>query len=166
MLRDAVDEASRLLQAAGMDDESYADAVAQSNPRVVKALSEFLDLMEVREATLRLTAGERGCLFETSDRVAVAAERARKTTINEAEEPLRGVLSGVFANGRRFEFQLEESGEVISGRITSDIADPSSLKPYLWTPGVAHMRFVTVERASTEQRTYYLTNVEPLPGEE
>jgi len=165
VLRDAVNEASLLLWATQMDDETYADAVEQSNPRAVKALADFLDLIERREATLSLITREIECLLESSQVVAVAAERARKTNINEAEEPIRGVLTGVLANGRRFEFQLEQSGELISGRITHDIPDPSSLKSYLWAPGVAHMRIVTVERAGAEQRTYYLTKVEPFPRE-
>jgi hypothetical protein len=162
VLRGAVDEASRLLRATQLDDESYADAVAESNHRVVKALADFLGLMESREATLRLAAGERECQFETPAAIAAAAERARKTNIEEAEAAVQGVLTGVFEKGRRFEFQREEGDEVISGRITMDIADPSSLKPYLWTRCVAHMWIVTVVRAGVERRTYYLTNVEPL----
>jgi hypothetical protein len=162
VLRDAVDQASLLLQATQMDDESYADAVAESNPRVVKAVEDFLGLMESRGATLRLAVEERECLFDTPEKVAQAVERTRKTNITETAEPMRGVLSGVFAMGRRFEFQREESGEVISGRITHDIVDPSSLKPHLWTRSLAHMWIVTVERAGEKQRTYYLRNVEPL----
>lgn len=165
-LRDAVDEASRLLQATQMDEESFADAVSQSNDRVVKALADFLELMESKEATLRLTAGTRECVFETPEMVAMAAERARKTHITEVEEPVRGVLSGVFFKSRRFEYQTEQSGEVISGRIAEDIADPTSLKAYLGTTCIAHLWVVTVERAGKERRTYYLTNIEPLPGEE
>lgn len=166
VLRDAVDEATQLLLATRMDDESYANAVAESNPRVVKALANFLDLMETRGATLHVTAGQRECSFDTSDAVSAAAERARKTKINETEEKIRGTLSGVFANGRRFEFESEESGEIINGRISYEVADPSSLKPYLWVPCVAHVWIVTVERAGKEQRAYYLTRVEPLAGEE
>jgi hypothetical protein len=162
VLHDAVDQASLLLQATQMDDESYADAVAESNPRVVKALEDFLGLMESRGATLRLAVKERECLFDTPDKVARAAERTRKTNITETEEPIQGVLSGVFAMGRRFEFQRDESDEVISGRITHDILDPSSLKPYLWTRCLAHMWIVTVGRAGGKQRTYYLRKVEPV----
>lgn len=166
VLRDAVDQASRLLQATQMDDESYANAIAESNPRVVKALEDFLGLLESREATLRLAAEDRECLFDTPDKVAEARERTRKTILTEIEEPVRGVLSGVFVLGRRFEFQGEEGDEVISGRITCDVEDPSSLKPYLWTRCVAHLRIVTVERAGERQRTFNLTSVEPLPEEE
>ncbi len=162
VLHDAVDQASLLLQATQMDDDSFADAIAESNPRVVKALEDFLGLMESRGATLRLAVEERECLFDTPEKVARAVERTRKTNIRETTEPIRGVLSGVFAKGRRFEFQREVSDEVISGRITHDIADPSSLKPYLWTRCLAHLWIVTVERAGEEQRTYYLRSVEPL----
>jgi hypothetical protein len=165
VLRAAVDDASRLLQATQLDDESYADAVAQSNPRVVKALADFLGLMESREATLRLAVEKRECLFDSHESVAAAAERTRKTSINEAREPIQGVLSGVFAKGRRFEFQVDDGGEVINGRIMQDIADPSSLKPYLWTHCVAQMWIVTVEQAGKERRVHYLTGVQPLPDE-
>jgi hypothetical protein len=162
ILRSAVDEASRLLLATRTGDEAFADAVAESNPRVVKALADFLGLMESNRATLQVTAGERECRFDTPEAVSAAAERARKTDINESEVEVRGVLSGVFAVGRRFEFKAEGSGEIISGGITYDVTDPSSLKPYLWTRCIAHVWIVTVERAGKEQRRYYLTRVDPL----
>lgn len=165
-LRDAVDEASRLLLATRADDESYDKAVAESNPRVVKALAGFLGLMESRGATLHVTAGDRECRFETAEVVSAAAERARKTKINETEEVIRGELSGVLDAGRRFEFKPEESREIINGRISYDVTELSSLKPYLWTRCVAHVWIVTVERAGKEQRTYYLTRVEPFAEEE
>ena len=66
----------------------------------------------------------------------------------------------------KVELQVEPSGELISGRMTHDVTDPSSLKPYGWAHGVADLRTVMVERAGTEQRTSYLTKVEPFPGEE
>ncbi|MGK3984473.1 hypothetical protein WME99_15615 [Sorangium sp. So ce136] len=162
VLQGAVDQASLLLQATQLDDDLYADAIAEADPRVVKALKDFLGLIESREATLRLWVEERVCLFDTPDKVARAAERTRKTNIREAEEPIPGVLSGVFAMGRRFEFKREDDGEVISGRITRDIEDPASLKPHLLTRCLAHLWIVTVERAGQKQRTYYLRNVEPL----
>jgi hypothetical protein len=74
-LHDAVDQTSLLLQATQLDDESYANAVAESNVRVVKALADFLGLMESRGATLRLSVEKRQCLFDTPDVVARAAER-------------------------------------------------------------------------------------------
>lgn len=163
VLRAAVDETTRLLQATQMDDELYAKAVSQSNPRVVSALGDFLALMEKREATLCLEAAGTECSFETPDKVATAAERARRTIIRETEETPVGLLSGVFLKGRRFEFQFED-GAIISGRIAYNIEDPSVLKPYLSTRCVAHLWTMTAGRAGKEQRTYYLTGVEPLPG--
>jgi hypothetical protein len=74
--------------------------------------------------------------------------------------------SPINSSFRKFEYQLEASGEVISGRITDTIADPMSLKGYLGTSCVAHLWIVTVERAGKERHTYYVTHVEPLPGEE
>lgn len=161
VLRQAVDQASLLLEATLMDDDAYADAVAESNPRVVKALEDFLGLMESRGATLRLAVAERECLFDTPDKVAKAAERTRQTNITEVEESIPGVLTGVFAVGRRFELQREDNGEVISGRLAHDITDPSSLKPYLWTRSLVHLGIVAVQRAGGKQRTYYLMRVEP-----
>jgi hypothetical protein len=162
VLRAAMDETTRLLQATQMDDEAYAQAVSQSNPRVVGALGDFLGLMEKRSAILRLETRDTSCAFETTDHVAAAAERARKTLLNEAEEAAIGFLSGVFLKGRRFEFQFDGGG-TINGRIAYTIEDPSVLTPSLATKIVAHLRIVTAGRASREQRTYYLTGVEPFP---
>lgn len=165
VLRDALDEATRVLEATQADDEAYTVAVAESNPRVIAALADFLGLLESRQATLRVEAETRECRFETAEVVAAAAERARRTDIQEVQETVRGVLSGVTGRGRRFEFQVAKSDEIINGRISYNITDPSSLKPYLWTECVAHMKVVTVERAGKQQRAHYLTAVE-LPDDD
>lgn len=101
-----------------------------------------------------------GRLSILDEQIATAAERVRKTHIDEREVAVQGVLTGVLTKGRQFEFQVEGSGEIIRGRIASSILDPLTLKPFWDARAVAHLRVVRVERAGKEQRTYSLTGIE------
>lgn len=165
-LRAAVEEANHLLQATLASDEVFVEAVSQYNPRVAKALVEFLKLVAGSSATLRVSTEDTECSFDTPEAIAAAAERAQKAKMTEAALPMSGILSGVFAATRRFELKLDETGEIIHGRISADIADPLALTPHMGKRCTAQMWIVTLERAGKEQRTYYLTDIEPAPEAE
>jgi hypothetical protein len=158
-LRATVEETCRLLQAAQQDDETFADAVSQADPRVTRALADFFEVMDKAGATLHLTAGDRACRFETPDAVHAAAERVKMTEVTEADRPLAGVLVGLLPVGRRFELRLEESGEVIGGRIAAEVEDPAALAAWLGKACVVHARVVTLLRPGKEQRSYVLQRV-------
>lgn len=160
-LRGTVEETCRLLQAAQQDDEAFADAVSQSDPRVTKALADFFEIMDKGGATLHLAAGDRECRFDTPDAVHTAAERVKMTQVTEIDRPLAGVLGGLLPVGRRFEHRLRDTGEIISGRIAADVADPAALLAWVGKPCVVHARVVTLLRPGKEHQSYVLQRIEP-----
>ncbi len=116
-LKEAVDEATRLLDALGEpDEERFRSAVETIDQRVLGTAREFFDLMRQSGATLRLVAGETDRSFG-ADAVARAAERATSTTVEDSEETIRGQLAGVLPDAHQFEFRTGAERGTIRGKV-------------------------------------------------
>ena len=116
-LKEAVDEATRLLDAFGEpDEERFRSAVETIDQRVLGTAREFFDLMRQSGATLRLVAGETDRSFG-ADAVARAAERATSTTVEDSEETIRGQLAGVLPDAHQFEFRTGPDRGTIRGKV-------------------------------------------------
>jgi hypothetical protein len=116
-LRSAVDNASQLLRAfTEPDDEKFQEAVEALDNRIVSTAREFFDLMRDSGATLRLVAGESDNSFG-AQAVAMAAERAKTTDVEQAEETMEGQLSGVLPDAHQFEFRTAGPRRTIRGKV-------------------------------------------------
>jgi hypothetical protein len=116
-LKEAVNEATRLLDAFGEpDEERFRSAVETIDQRVLGTAREFFDLMRQSGATLRLVAGETDRSFG-ADAVARAAERATSTTVEDSEETIRGQLAGVLPDAHQFEFRTGPDRGTIRGKV-------------------------------------------------
>lgn len=117
-LKIAVEEATRLLEAlGGPDEEQFSSAVEATDDRVLATANEFFDLMRQADATLRVVSGKTDRSFG-SEAIATAAERARSTTVENAEETVPGQLSGVLPDAHQFEFRAEPARGTIRGKIS------------------------------------------------
>lgn len=127
-LKDAVDDASRLLRAFTQpDDEKFQEAVEAVDDRIVATVREFVDLMRDSGATLRLVAGESDSSFG-HEAVVRAAERADTTAVEEVEETMEGQLGGVLPDAHLFEFSSAGTRGTIRGKVdrtlsASELAD-------------------------------------------
>ena len=118
-LKTSVNEAMQLLDAYGEADEvQFHHAVEAMNQRVLGTTRDFFELMRECGATLRLVANESECSLG-SEAVMRAAERAKFTTTEEAEEIIVGQLAGVLPTARRFEFRTRDARGVINGKVDS-----------------------------------------------
>jgi hypothetical protein len=116
-LKAAVDEATRLLDAFGEpDEEQFRTAAEKIDQRVFNTVSEFFDLMRRNGATLRVVAGEQDHSFGL-DAVGRAAERARMTTVDEADDIIYGQLAGVLPDAHQFEFRTTTERGTIRGKV-------------------------------------------------
>ena len=116
-LKNAVNEATRLLDAFGEpDEEQFRSAVETIDQRVLGTAREFFDLLRQNGATLRLVAGETDRSFG-ADAVARAAERATTTTVEDVPEIIRGQLAGVLPDAHQFEFRASQERGIIRGKV-------------------------------------------------
>lgn len=115
-LKDAVKEASELLDIFGVADEDRFQAkVVDVDLRVLATARAFFELMSQHGATLRMVAGERDFLFN-SEAVERGVERASGTSIEEDEKSLEGQLAGVLPSAHQFEFRIT-GGEILKGKV-------------------------------------------------
>lgn len=120
-LKSAVDEATRLLDAFGEEDEeNFRTAVEEIDQRILASTQGFFDLMRRSGATMRLVAGNADRSFN-AEAVARAADRAKTTTVEEVEEDLAGQLAGVLPESHQFEFRVADDRTTIKGKVDRDL---------------------------------------------
>lgn len=119
----AVEQAGRIIEASSSDDEDLTDAVANISPRAVETFRNFLQVVADNEAYFRLEFRDKVRGFSNTDDVRKSEERLRQDNIHEDEVILRGYFLGVLPKRRTFEFEVEESQEIISGKVVDSIED-------------------------------------------
>lgn len=127
-LKEAVDQATRLLDAFGeMDEERFRTAVEAIDQRVLATAGEFFGHLRQACATFKVVTGEQEKSFDLAA-VTRAAERATSTAVDDAPEDLRGYLAGVLPDSHLFEFKDNEKG-LIRGKVDRAL-DAAQLKNF------------------------------------
>jgi hypothetical protein len=112
-LRTVVDEVSALMARMGAsDEESFNEAVATIDQRILVTLRDFFVTLDEHGATMRLVIGDRDFLLDRRA-VTLARERAQKIEIDERGEALVGTVY-VLPGPRKFELETVIDGESIS----------------------------------------------------
>jgi hypothetical protein len=161
-LAEALDETGRLL-AAAQDDELFSEAVAHTDPELIRALSRFLGVVVERGATLKVRAGEVEVALDDPRQLKAAYERTA-TVRQEADLPMECTFEGLLPVARRFELRRVDSGEVLSGRLSKELHDPHVLKPFISQRCIAHLRVITFQRPGQEHSRYELRSLTPPPS--
>lgn len=163
-LNEAVDEVEGILQALTLDNaEMFADAAAQSNPRVLLALREFLSTLRQSGAVCRIVTHDQEVALGSDAVVARAAQRITDSQIAEEENMVEGQLLGVLPVGRRFEFRTT-AGQILKGRLSRELDQPEVLQATVGQRCRAVMKITTVERPGEAVSTrHVLLRVDPLP---
>jgi hypothetical protein len=167
-LKVAVDETTRLLDAFGEpDEEQFRTAVETIDQRVFATAREFFDLMRQSGATLRLVAGETDRSFG-AEAVARAAERATSTSVEDAEENIRGQLAGVLPDAHQFEFKAGAERGTIRGSVSRALsADELTRFNRDWVnaDAIARMQVKRVRHSGAVVReSFTLLALEHAPG--
>jgi hypothetical protein len=120
-LKDAVDEATRLMERFGVaDEEAFESEVENLDGRVLAKIREFFGLLNEHRATFRLVSGNSDKSFRAPS-IARAAERAKITTLDEREIEFEGQLSGALRDSRIFEYRTGTEKGTIKGSICLDL---------------------------------------------
>jgi hypothetical protein len=121
-LKDAVDEATRLMERFGVEDEeAFESEVENLDSRVLSTIRDFFGLLNDHRATLRLVSGNNDRSFRAQN-IARAAERAKITTLDEEDIELPGQLSGALRDSRIFDFRSEDERGIIKGPIGAELS--------------------------------------------
>lgn len=129
-LKTAVDNVSKLMVAFGEDNEERFESVVEAvDSRVLVTAREFFSLMHQDGATFRIVVDNSDHSFDAIS-IERASSRAKNTNIEDAEERIRGALSGVLPEGHLFEYRTETDRGVIRGKIDKGISVQESAALY------------------------------------
>jgi hypothetical protein len=157
-LFEAVEEAARLMVAAGDNDESFYDTVEGVNPRVYEALNAFLRTVYDGNAWFRLGTSRVDGEF-TRERLQAAVDRAGATRQQREDVPVLGTFQGVLLGSRTFEHQAV-NGDMYRGKAAPEL-DLAAMLIWSGRPCVAHVRVTTYTRpGGRETRRYTLLRIE------
>lgn len=162
-LKGALDDALRLLQAAGDSDEAFVEALARRGQRVQMALKKFLDIVSQANATIKMHSRQISVIFDTSNSVHAALDRVDQTTVKEQEEEVfDAILYGWLQGKMRFELLLD-NGEILSGPIERSALAHNNI--FQLNQRVrAKIRKVTLEQAGRTRQTRVLLAMETQPA--
>jgi hypothetical protein len=162
----ALSRVLNLLSAARETNETFASAVAETDPRVLRVVRAFLKRASSAGATFRINTDEGSVAFNPED-IEAATARAWSTRIVEIQRKWTGVLTGVFAEARRFEFKPDDRDQIEGEKIEGPISD--DLDPHYLSRLLLQRCFVHVEETQTTPtgggllRRYMLWAAESLP---
>ncbi len=149
----ALDKTMAILKASVGTDDDLNDAVSEADPRALKALRDFLKTLADREAVCALES--RGEIFRFCDvgQISQSESRLSEDNIHEEDIERRGQFLGILPNRRTFEFLVEDSNEIITGKVSAVIEDASSINGHLNIPATIKIH---TKRVGISQRPTYI----------
>lgn len=124
-------ETRTILEATLGSDDDLTEAISDSEPRAIEALRKFLSELESQEAVFAMEFADQAFRFTDVPQLRRSFDRLKQDNIHESEESLVGTFQGVLPVRRTFEFKRSEDGEIISGRVSSEIESPAEINQIL-----------------------------------
>ena len=136
----AILDLQRFMESAlsGNDDE-LAERLSEVDPRTVNSVREYLKLVASNNAHFALEFRNHAVRFSDSGQVRKCLSRLEVDT-HEEHVDREGMFVGALPEHRRFEFQEDESGSTLSGKIAPSIEDVAAINSILYQPGAARFR--------------------------
>lgn len=114
------------------DDELLADSAAELDQRALDKVRAFINTLAENNATCTLQFRNRAFRFTDSGQVRRSLQRMSQDNLHEEEQILKGEFQGVLPKRRTFEFKLQETDEVIAGKIGLAIATADEFNAHLY----------------------------------
>jgi len=120
-LSETLVQVTRLIRAAGQDDEEFGAELDDVPPRILSRLQRFFKVLADSNASLRMESGPLRVKLDARE-VAQGAERVSKVEKAASKIELAGTFRGATLDTWRFDFRAQD-GRTISGRISSEVSD-------------------------------------------
>ena len=147
------------MEASTKSDEELSEPVSRLADRAISAVSDFLSELAENDASCALSTGTRHFQFADVEQVRRSKARLSRDNIKEQDETFTGAFVGVLPDKRVFEFKTT-GGEVIYGRIPSEISSPNDINGHLYTQLTIE---VTARRIGSNNPRY---RIKSLPWDE
>jgi hypothetical protein len=144
---------------ANGNEAEFRDAIKDLEPRVFFTLREFISELYVNKAKVRVVEDALTRDFDF-EQIALAHQRLQQSNIVEDEFVAKGLLIGLIPIGRRFEFKIEETEEIIAGtvgpRVSQDYLERLEREQMIGKPGTAKFLRKTVTNVGFDPTISYL----------
>jgi hypothetical protein len=130
-----------LLESTLGSDDDLAEASADVDPRVIRALREYLDILAGADAVCAFEFRERIFRFRDVGEVRNSAARLSENNVHEEKTSLVGEFLGAVPHRRGFEFRLQDTGEIVYGKVDRSIDDAEHIND------IRHQAFTISVRA-------------------
>jgi len=133
-IESAIERTKAIMEASLESDDRLTDAISEVDPRALDSIRDFLRTMADQEAICAVEF--KGEVFRFADvgQVRRSEQRLSTDNIHEADKEIFGQFQGVLPKRRTFEFMVEDTKEVISGKVGVDITDASVINHILGEP--------------------------------
>lgn len=129
----AIGHATDILELlAGDDDEGVADSIAYTDTRALKDVRAFLEMMADNGAFCSLSFNKRVFRFADVGQVRRSLSSIEEDNMREENIELVGHFQGYLPKGRRAEFVVEETDEVILARVDQRFEDAEAINAILY----------------------------------
>lgn len=150
LVAQSIHQAKAILAGCATGDEALADALSDSNPRVLNPIRDFLACLKNANATCTLALPNERFQLQNADEIEQALERA-SAGAEEETVSISGILRGVLPDTRKFEFR-QEDGTLYAGKVDRTIDDPEALMTFQMKTCVARILIRKVGRVRLVKR--------------
>ena len=119
----ALEHVKDILKATTGTDDQLVDAIEDTDDSALSAIHQFLKTVADGDAMCALELHEDEFSFRSADQVQRSAGRLDQRNISIEDVDLSGHLQGIMPKGRRAEFVVEETGDVITARVQASVAE-------------------------------------------
>ena len=150
----AMEHVRDILRATTGTDDQLIDAIEDTDDGALNALHGFLKIVGDGDAMCALELQGDEFSFVSADQVQRSAGRLDQKNISVEDVDLNGRLQGIMPKGRRAEFVVEETGEVITARVQAPVAESLLTAEMLGKPLSISAR---ARRVGSSRPTYVIT---------
>lgn len=152
----ALERTRALLQSTLGSDEELADVASETDPRAMDKVRTFLRVLADNDAVCALEYGPALVRFQDISQVRNSLARLEADNLHERQEVLSGAFEGALPNARTFEFKLAGSGQVVRGKVASNVEQIDQINEH------RHVQVqiaVTVTQVGNGRPRYVLTQM-------
>ena len=150
-----------ILKATTGTDDQLADTIADTDDNALRAIHRFLKTVGDSDAMCALELQGDKFSFRSADEVRSGAERLDQRNITVKDVDISGHLQGIMPKGRRAEFVVEETGDVITARVQASVAESMLTAEMLDKPLRISAR---ARRVGGSSPTYVITDYDASDG--
>ena len=130
----ALERTQNLLKGTLGTDEELADSASETDLRALDKMRSFLNTLAENEAICTMEFQEKSVRFKDVGEVRTSLARLGQDNLQEEDAVLSGSFEGALPTGRTFEFRVQETKEVIRGKIAPALQNIGSLNDHRHEP--------------------------------